>query len=46
MLEKAKREETNDYSEAETERHDQKNTHQIFRLEVLIVILLQGRGTF
>lgn len=35
VLEKAKREETNDYSEAETERHDQKNTHQIFRLEIL-----------
>lgn len=39
MLEKAKREESSDYNEEESERHDEKNTHQAFKLEVLILIL-------
>lgn len=39
VLEKAKREESSDYNEEESERHDEKNTHQAFKLEVLILIL-------
>ena len=39
VLEKAKREESSDYNEEESERHDEKNTHQAFKLEVLILLL-------
>ncbi|KAA8524831.1 hypothetical protein F0562_011254 [Nyssa sinensis] len=35
VLEKANREENNDYNEAESDRQDQKDKHQIFRLEIL-----------
>ncbi|KAL8131159.1 DUF21 domain-containing protein At1g55930, chloroplastic-like [Apium graveolens] len=35
VLEKAKREESSDYNEEESERHDEKNTHQAFKLEIL-----------
>ncbi|KAL6999152.1 DUF21 domain-containing protein, chloroplastic [Sarracenia purpurea var. burkii] len=36
VLEKANREEHDEYTEAESDRQDQKETHQVFKLEVLL----------